>query len=70
MKGKLVERRWGWDCHRLPIENLIETELKLGTKKDIEKFGVAKFNEGGERRSVMRYADEWKRLFRASAAEL
>ena len=61
MKGKLVERRWGWDCHGLPIENLIETELKLGTKKDIEKFGVAKFNEAAKK-SVMRYADEWKKI--------
>ena len=61
MKGKLVERRWGWDCHGLPIENLIEAELKLGTKKDIEKFGVAKFNEAAKK-SVMRYADEWKKI--------
>ncbi|MBI5079308.1 class I tRNA ligase family protein [Candidatus Wolfebacteria bacterium] len=61
MKGKFVERRWGWDCHGLPIENLIESELNLVTKKDIEKFGVDKFNEAA-RNSVLRYAGEWKKI--------
>ena len=37
MRGKKVVRRWGWDCHGLPVENLIEKELGLKTKKDIEK---------------------------------
>ena len=39
MKGYKVERRWGWDCHGLPVENLIEKELGFKTKKDIEDFG-------------------------------
>jgi isoleucyl-tRNA synthetase len=59
MKGKKVERRFGWDCHGLPIENLIEKELGLNSKTDIEKFGVAKFNEAC-RSSVLRYVKEWR----------
>jgi isoleucyl-tRNA synthetase len=59
MKGKKVERRFGWDCHGLPIENLIEKELGLNSKTDIEKFGVAKFNEAC-RASVLRYVKEWR----------
>ncbi len=58
MKGYRVERRWGWDCHGLPIENIIEAELKLDDKKAIEKYGIGKFNEAC-RSSVLRYAKEW-----------
>jgi len=61
MKGKKVPRKWGWDCHGLPIENLIERELNLKTKKDIEKYGVENFNKKAEE-SVLRYADEWKKI--------
>ena len=59
MKGKKVERRFGWDCHGLPIENLIEKELGLNSKTDIEKYGVAQFNEAC-RASVLRYVKEWR----------
>lgn len=59
MKGYRVERRWGWDCHGLPVENLIEKELGFKSKKDIEDFGVDKFNEAC-RASVLRYANDWK----------
>ena len=59
MKGKKVERRFGWDCHGLPVENLIEKELGLNSKTDIEKYGVAKFNEAC-RASVLRYVNEWR----------
>ena len=59
MKGKKVERRFGWDCHGLPVENLIEKELNLNCKTDIEKYGVAEFNEAC-RASVLRYVKEWK----------
>ena len=45
MKGYRVERRWGWDCHGLPAENMVEKKLGLKSKKDIEKIGVGKFNE-------------------------
>ncbi len=61
MRGKRVRRKWGWDCHGLPIENLIEKELGLKSKKDIEQFGVELFNQKA-RDSVLRYADEWKRI--------
>lgn len=43
MKGKRVERVWGWDCHGLPIENKVEKTLNLNSKKDIETLGVDKF---------------------------
>jgi isoleucyl-tRNA synthetase len=61
MKGKKVERRFGWDCHGLPVENLIEKELGLNSKTDIEKFGVAEFNEAC-RASVLRYVKEWRQV--------
>jgi len=59
MKGKKVERRFGWDCHGLPIEKMIEDELKLNSKTDIEKYGIAKFNEAC-RATVLRYVKEWR----------
>jgi len=60
MQGYRVPRVWGWDCHGLPIENLIEKELGLKTKKDIKKFGVDKFNEAC-RASVLKYVHEWEK---------
>ncbi|MCL2411642.1 MAG: isoleucine--tRNA ligase [Treponema sp.] len=59
MKGKKVERRFGWDCHGLPVEALIEKELGLNSKSEIEKYGIAKFNEAC-RASVLRYVEEWR----------
>ncbi|MCL2760016.1 MAG: class I tRNA ligase family protein, partial [Treponema sp.] len=59
MKGKIVERRFGWDCHGLPVENLIEKELNLNSKTAIEEFGIANFNEAC-RASVLRYVNEWR----------
>lgn len=61
MQGYRVPRRWGWDCHGLPIENLIEKELGLETKKDIEKYGIEKFNEAA-RANVLRYEKVWKEI--------
>ncbi len=61
MRGYKVERRFGWDCHGLPVENLIEKELGLNSKTDIEKFGVANFNEAC-RASVLRYVKEWRQI--------
>ncbi len=61
MQGYHVRRRWGWDCHGLPIENMIEKELGLKDKTEIEgKIGIEAFNETC-RASVMRYAHEWKK---------
>src|SRR6266516_3082942 len=61
MQGYRVRRRWGWDCHGLPVENLIEKELGLKSKKDILSYGIGRFN-AASRESVMRYADEWRRI--------
>lgn len=61
MNGHKVRRQWGWDCHGLPLENLIEKELGLATKKDIEEYGVKNFNEKA-RGAVMRYADDWRQI--------
>lgn len=63
MRGFRVERRWGWDCHGLPIENLVEKKFNLQSKKDIEHYGVAKFNESCEA-MVLTYAEEWKNVIR------
>ena len=59
MRGFRVRRRWGWDCHGLPIENMVEKELGIKNKKEIEEMGIAKFNRAC-RDSVLRFADEWK----------
>jgi len=59
MRGYTVPRRWGWDCHGLPIEHMIEKKLGLKTKKDIEALGVDVFNEEAKS-SVLAYVDEWK----------
>ncbi|MFT5036825.1 MAG: isoleucyl-tRNA synthetase [Candidatus Azotimanducaceae bacterium] len=61
MNGYRVKRKWGWDCHGLPLENLIEKKLGLGTKRDIEEYGVQNFNEAA-RDAVLEYADDWKEI--------
>lgn len=62
MLGKRVERTWGWDCHGLPIENIVEEELGTKSKKDIEdKIGVHEFNEKC-RSKVLYFADEWEKI--------
>ncbi len=61
MKGYYVPRRFGWDCHGLPVENEIEKAKGLTGAASIEAYGVANFNE--ECRSiVLRYAEEWKSI--------
>lgn len=60
MKGYRVPRRWGWDCHGLPIENLIEKDLKLRSKRDIEALGIEAFTNAC-RQSVFTYEKEWER---------
>ena len=44
MLGRYVERKAGWDCHGLPVEIAVEKELGFAAKRDIEAYGVAKFN--------------------------
>ena len=59
MRGYHIDRKWGWDCHGLPIENLIEKKLGLKDKKAIEEYGIDKFNKSAKE-SVLVYAEEWK----------
>src|SRR3989344_1319069 len=61
MHGNKVRRRWGWDCHGLPIENIVEAELSLNTKKDIEEYGIEEFNKRA-RASVLHYIAQWKEI--------
>lgn len=61
MQGYHVERKWGWDTHGLPIEVIVEEELGIKNKKDIEKIGIDKFNEAC-RSKVLMYAEEWRKV--------
>ncbi len=63
MKGYRVRRRWGWDCHGLPIENLIEKQLKISGKKEINTYGIEQFNNAC-RSAVLTYTQEWKKMVR------
>jgi len=64
MKGFRVERVWGWDCHGLPIENIIEKELDLkGGKKGIEALGIGNFNAAC-RSAILRFDAEWEKVIR------
>ncbi len=66
MRGCYVKRRFGWDCHGLPVENEIEKAKELSGAGAIEQFGIGKFNE--ECRSiVLRYTEEWKRTVQRMA---
>lgn len=60
MKGYRVDRRFGWDCHGLPIENEVEKQLNISGRPEIEAFGVPKFNETC-RSIVLRYTAEWEK---------
>ncbi|MDD4286811.1 MAG: class I tRNA ligase family protein [Candidatus Peribacteraceae bacterium] len=59
MRGKYVERRFGWDCHGLPVENLVEKEQNIASRREIEQMGVDTFNALC-RTSVQRYTKEWR----------
>ncbi|MCB0309439.1 MAG: isoleucine--tRNA ligase, partial [Bdellovibrionales bacterium] len=59
MRGKQVSRRFGWDCHGLPVEFEIEKELNLKGRQDILNYGVGRFNDAC-RGIVLRYANEWR----------
>lgn len=58
-RGFYVERRFGWDCHGLPVEHEIDKKLNIQGKADVMKMGIAKYNEHC-RAIVMRYSEEWK----------
>jgi isoleucyl-tRNA synthetase len=61
MRGFRVERTWGWDCHGLPIENIVEKKFDLKSRQDIEKFGVEQFNNSCHE-IVLTYAQEWQKV--------
>lgn len=61
MQGYYVPRRFGWDCHGLPVENEIEKSLDLKGSHSIKEFGVDNFNEEC-RKIVLRYQKEWQQV--------
>ena len=60
MRGKKVDRRFGWDCHGLPAEMETEKQLGVSGRAAITDYGIAKFNEAC-RTSVMTYTGEWEK---------
>ena len=61
MKGYRCLRKGGWDAHGLPVELEVERELGLRSKRDIEEYGIVKFNQKC-RESVFRYVREWENM--------
>jgi isoleucyl-tRNA synthetase len=61
MRGRDVPRKGGWDCHGLPVELEVETELGLHNKHEIEAYGIEAFNARC-RASVLRYVEDWSSL--------
>ena len=57
--GFHVERRFGWDCHGLPVEYEIDKTLGIKSPEDVMKMGVAAYNAEC-RKIVMRYSSEWE----------
>jgi isoleucyl-tRNA synthetase len=60
MRGRKVDRRFGWDCHGLPAEMSAEKELGISGRHQIQEYGIGKFNEY-TKGTVLRYANEWER---------
>ena len=63
MNGKKVERRLGWDCHGLPAEMSAEKQLGVSGRKQIEEFGIEKFNDFC-RTDVLKYSNIWVDTFK------
>ena len=61
MRGMLVERRGGWDCHGLPVEIAVEKQLGITRKEEIEEYGIAEFNAKC-RESVFTFLEDWNAL--------
>ncbi len=59
MRGDIVHRRFGWDCHGLPAEVATEKELGISGHPEITAFGIDKFNDAC-RTSVLQYTREWE----------
>ncbi|XP_021901406.1 isoleucine--tRNA ligase, cytoplasmic-like [Carica papaya] len=61
MRGHHVTRRFGWDCHGLPVENEIDRKLGVKKRDDVLKMGIGVYNE--ECRSIVtRYVEEWEKV--------
>jgi isoleucyl-tRNA synthetase len=60
MRGQQVHRRFGWDCHGLPAETVVEKELGVSGHPAITAFGIDRFNDAC-RTSVLRFTDDWHR---------
>jgi isoleucyl-tRNA synthetase len=60
-QGYHVERRFGWDCHGLPVEFEIDKTLGIRGPEDVEKMGIAAYNAEC-RKIVMRYASDWETI--------
>jgi len=61
MRGFSVERKGGWDCHGLPVEIAVEEKLGIKSKEDIERYGIAEFNQRC-RESVFEYLEDWNAM--------
>lgn len=59
MRGYHVPRKWGWDCHGLPIENIAEKGLGISGRDQIEKIGIEKFNAYA-RECVLGFVEAWR----------
>jgi len=60
MKGRYVERRFGWDCHGLPVEHEIDKKLEMSAQDAVKKLGIKGYND--ECRSIVdRYVKEWEK---------
>ena len=66
MRGKRVERRFGWDTHGMPAEVQTERELGVSGHAEIKEFGIDKFNDAC-RTSVLRYTHEWEAYINRAA---
>ena len=66
MRGKRVERRFGWDCHGLPAEMESEKQLGVSGRAAITDFGIQNFNEHCEK-SVLKYTDDWEEIVERQA---
>ena len=60
MKGRYVERRFGWDCHGLPIEHEIDQKLGMSTQEAVAKIGIKGYNDEC-RGIVQRFTSEWEK---------
>ncbi len=66
LRGRRVERRFGWDCHGLPAEMEAQKELGVSSRAEIEAHGVDNFNEYC-RGSVLRYTEQWQEIIHRAA---